>query len=586
MNISSQIADKVSTVIERMKASGDLPAELDLKGIEIQESRGVNRGEFFSNAAMILAKRINTTPRDLAHNIANKLTLDKFIAQVDVAGPGFINITVADSVWCDLIATILKDSKNYGRSRMGEGKRLHVEYVSANPTGPMHVGHCRGAVFGDTLCNLLSFVGYAVSREYYVNDAGAQIGKLGDTVFIRYLEALGDNIGEIPEGLYPGDYTKSIGQALVGLYGDRLRHVDKADALSIVRQFAVKFLLEEIHNDLACLNVHHDVFFSERSLTENGRDQVAEVIEKLHQLDLIYQGELPRPLGHDYEVWEEREQTLFRSSHFGDDIDRALMKSNGEYTYFAYDAAYHLNKLERNFDQYISVLGADHIGYISRIKSVMSALSEANVMFNVLITQLVRVMRNGELVRMSKRSGTFVALRDMVDEVGCDPIRFMMLMRKHDTTLDFDLKKIVERSKDNPVFYVQYAHARASSILRRAKVVFPLISTCCCDLYDANLLLLNNSGERVLTRELAKFPRVVESAARYHEPHRIAFYLYELASAFHQQHARGNDLPELRFIQPDNPTLTVARLALVAATQLVIACGLKILGVSAPVEMQ
>ena len=586
MNIFSQVADKVLAVLKDLKASGDLPADLDLKGIEIQEPRDPSHGDLASNAAMTLAKRAGYKPRDLAEKIASQLAKDDAVAKIDVAGPGFINLTLTDAAWQSVVAAILAEKEIYGRVNLGGGKRVQVEYVSANPTGPMHVGHCRGAVFGDTLCNLLSFAGYDVSREYYVNDAGAQVEKLGQTALLRYLEALGDDIGEIPEGLYPGEYMKPIGQDLAETYGNDLRGMDRTEALQIARQTAIDTLLREIRDDLAALNIHHDVFFSEQSLTADGRDQVAEAIAELRNADLIYQGELPKPLGHDDEDWEEREQTLFKSTEFGDDMDRALLKSDGGYTYFAHDAAYHHNKLKRGFDEYLNVLGADHIGYIARIKAVVRALAKSDKVFETPVTQLVRVMRDGEPVRMSKRAGTFVALRDVVDEVGCDPVRFMMLMRKHDTALDFDLAKAVEQSKDNPVFYVQYAHARAASIFRKAKEAFSHLTPDCEDVRHADLNLLSDPSERNLMRELAKFPRIVDGAARDREPHRIPFYLYDLASAFHQQHARGNDLPQLRFIQIHDVRLTSARLALVAATQQVIASGLEILGVSAPAEMQ
>ncbi|MEO0809156.1 MAG: arginine--tRNA ligase [Pseudomonadota bacterium] len=586
MNIFTEVGDKVISALDCLKVSGDLPGELEFTGIEIQEPRDPSHGDLASNAAMALAKRAGLKPRDLAEKIAVLLRKDEAIAKVDVAGPGFINITLCDAAWQSIIAVIVEQKETYGRALQDAQKRIQVEYVSANPTGPMHIGHCRGAVFGDTLSNLLSFVGHDVSREYYVNDAGAQVEKLGRTAYLRYLEALGDDIGEIPEGLYPGAYMKPIGQTLAERYGNKLREMDESKALTVARQTAIDMLLDEIRDDLDALNVKHDVFFSEQSLTTDSRDQVAEAIAKLREAGLIYEGQLPKPLGHDDEEWEERQQTLFKSTEFGDDIDRALMKSDGSYTYFANDVAYHNNKLERSFDEYLNVLGADHIGYIARLKAVMSALSSGDAKFETLITQLVKVMRDGQPVRMSKRAGTFVVLRDVVDEVGRDPVRFMMMMRKHDSPIDFDLAKVTEQSKDNPVFYVQYAHARTASIFRKAAEVFPHLKVGCEAIQKADLTQLNDSGERTLIRELSKFPRVIEGAARDREPHRIPFYLYDLASAFHQQHARGNDLPQLRFIQATDIRLTSARLALVCATQQVIASGLGILGVSAPLEMQ
>ncbi len=586
MNIFTQVGDKVTAVLAAMQADGELPSELDFKGIEIQEPRDAAHGDLASNAAMALAKRAGRKPRDLAHEIVARLGCDEDLARVEVAGPGFINMTLADAVWQRLLARVLELGADYGRADLGDGRRVHVEYVSANPTGPMHIGHCRGAVFGDTLSNLLAFAGYDVTREYYVNDAGAQVDKLGRSALLRYREVLGEEVGEIPEGLYPGEYMKPIGKALAEKFGSRLRDMDTADAIILARAAAVAALLDEIKGDLAALNVRHDVFFSELSLTAGGRDQVAAAIADLRARGLIYEGRLPKPLGHDDDDWEDREQTLFRSTEFGDDVDRALMKSDGSYTYFANDVAYHRNKLERGFDEYLNVLGADHVGYIPRLKAIVSALSDGAAKFETPVTQLVRVLRDGQPVRMSKRAGTFVALRDVVEEVGCDPVRFMMMMRKHDSALDFDLARVVEQSKDNPVFYVQYAHARAQSVLRTARAAFPELTLQAVRTAGADLSRLEDPGERVLMRELARFARVVEGAARDREPHRLPFYLYDLASAFHHQWARGNDSPHLRFSQPDDIALTTARLALVAATQQVIATGLAILGVYAPLEMR
>lgn len=586
MNIYAEAADKVRAALQALIAAGELPQDLALDGIEIQEPRDPGHGDLASNAAMALAKRAGRKPRDLAELIAQRLADDPDIAKLDVAGPGFLNITLADTVWHRLLGDVLTRGQDYGRATLGQGRRVQVEYVSANPTGPMHIGHCRGAVFGDTLSNLLAFAGYAVEREYYVNDAGAQVDKLGQSALLRYREALGDDIGEIPEGLYPGDYMKPIGEALAGQYGEALRSMDEAEATAIARDAAITTLLDEIKADLAALNVHHDVFFSERSLTADGRDQVAEAIDRLRAKNLIYEGRLPRPLGHDDDEWEDREQTLFRSTEFGDDVDRAMMKSDGSYTYFANDVAYHYNKLARGFDAYFNVLGADHVGYIPRLKAVVSALSDGAAAYDTPVTQLVKVLRDGQPVRMSKRAGTFVALRDVVDEVGSDPVRFMMMMRKHDSPLDFDLTRVVEQSKDNPVFYVQYAHARAESVFRTAQAAFPQLAKHAAEIIDADLTLLIDSGERALVREIARFPRIVESAARDREPHRVPFYLYDLASAFHHQWARGNDSPQLRFSQSDDVRLTCARLALVATTQQVIATGLSILGVHAPLEMR
>ncbi len=584
MNVFAEVEQRIRSVIQALQADGALPADLALRGIETQEARDPAHGDIASNAAMVLAKPAGMKPRVIADLIAERLKDVPEFAKIDVAGPGFLNITFAPEVWQRLIVSIIEQGGAFGRGIVGAGQRINVEYVSANPTGPMHVGHCRGAVFGDALCNVLAFAGYDVTREYYINDAGAQVDKLGRSTYLRYREALGDDIGEIPEGLYPGDYLKPIGAKLAEEYGMSLVNMPEERWLPITRGAAIAELLGQIKEDLAALNVHHDVFFSERSLTNDGRDQVKEAIDLLRAKDLIFEGRLERPKGHDDEEWEDREQTLFRSTAFGDDVDRALMKSDGSYTYFANDVAYHNNKLERGFDAYLNVLGADHVGYIPRLKAAVSALSDGKANFATPVCQLVKILRDGEPVRMSKRAGTFVALRDVVDEVGSDPVRFMMLMRKNDSALDFDLAKVVEQSKDNPVFYVQYAHARAASIFRNAQETFPSLDL--SNLKSADLSLLSDLGEIDLIKRLARFPRVVESAARDREPHRLPFYLFDLASAFHQQYARGNESPHLRFIQPADAGASAARLALVAATQQVVASGLSILGVQAPKEMR
>ncbi|MAI47059.1 MAG: arginine--tRNA ligase [Hyphomicrobiaceae bacterium TMED74] len=586
MNIFALAGEAVRQALLALQQEGRLAQDIELSGLDIQEPRDPSHGDLASNAAMVLAKRAKAKPRDLAQLIADKLLDQTDFTKADVAGPGFINLTLSGDVWCRLISTVLANKTTYGQSELGKGKSAQVEYVSANPTGPMHIGHCRGAVFGDTLANLLAFAGYDVSREYYMNDAGAQVDKLGQSALLRYREALGETIGEIPEGLYPGEYMKAIGQVLVERYGNSLLDMPTDEALDIARSSAIEALLSEIKNDLAALNVQHDVFFSERSLSTAERDQVAEAIELLRKKSLIYEGRLPKPLGHEDDEWEDREQTLFRSADFGDDMDRALKKSDGSYTYFANDVAYHLNKIERGFSLYFNVLGADHVGYIPRLKAVVEALSDNSANFETPVTQLVKVLRDGQPVRMSKRAGTFVALRDVVDEVGSDPVRFMMMMRKHDSPLDFDLAKVVEQSKDNAVFYVQYAHARAESVFRVAAETFPELTKNSDSVRNADLTLLYDVGERALIREIARFPRVVESAAREREPHRVPFYLYDLASAFHHQWARGNDLPQLRFSQIDNVKVTASRLALVLATQKVISSGLHILGVQAPLEMR
>jgi arginyl-tRNA synthetase len=585
MNVFAHVDGLIRSALQALQDEGAVPKELALNGLDTQEPRDPAHGDLASNAAMALAKAAGQRPRDLALLLADKLRTHPDIAKVEVAGPGFLNLTLVPDYWHRLVRTILADA-SYGRSALGKGQRLNVEYVSANPTGPMHVGHCRGAVFGDALSNLLAFAGYEVTREYYINDAGAQVDKLGQATLLRAREALGDDIGAIPEGLYPGDYLKPIGAALAEKYGRELFQRPEAEQVAIARDWAIATLLAEIKDDLAQLNVRHDVYFSERSLTSGPRDKIAAAIDVLRGKGLIYEGRLPRPKGHDDDEWEDREQTLFRSTDFGDDIDRALKKSDGSYTYFAGDVGYHLDKVERKFDQYFNVLGADHVGYIPRLKAIVSALSGGAARYDTPVCQLVKVLRNGVPIRMSKRAGTFVALRDVVDEVGRDPVRFMMLTRKNDSPLDFDLAKVVEQSKDNPVFYVQYAHARAASVFRNAAEAFPQLNREAVSAPGIDLSRLTDPGELDLIKRLARFPRLIEGAARDREPHRLTFYLFDLASAFHQQWTRGNESPHLRFIQLGDGGVTGARLALVAATQRVLSLGLDVLGVRAPDEMR
>ena len=585
MNVFTRVEARVAAALEALKGEGALPADLAIAGVEVETPRDPAHGDLATNAALVLAKTARMKPRDIAELLKAKLERDPDIAQVAVAGPGFLNITLKPAFWQELVRTILNERERYGRSSLGEGKTVNVEYVSANPTGPMHVGHCRGAVFGDALCNLLQFAGYKVTREYYVNDAGGQVDVLARSAFLRYREALGDAIGEIPAGLYPGDYLKPIGAALAKKYGRDLLQKPEEDWLPIVRSAAVKPLMKEIKKDLAALNIEIDLFFSEASLTGK-KDKIKAAIVALRERGLIYEGRLAPPKGHDDEEWEDREQTLFRSTAFGDDVDRALMKSDGSYTYFAGDVAYHYDKLQRGFDRYRNVFGADHIGYISRIKAAVAALSDGKTDFAILVCQLVKVLRAGEPVRMSKREGTFITLREVVDEVGRDPVRFMMVMRKNDAPLDFDLAKVLEQSKDNPVFYVQYAHARAASVFRNAQEAFPGLDRDSAEVRNADLSLLTDAGELDLMRRLALYPRLIVGAAQAEEPHRLAFFLYELASTLHAQWTRGNDSPYLRFIQSKDRVVTAARLALIAATQEVLSSGLSILGVEAPDSMR
>jgi arginyl-tRNA synthetase len=586
MNVYALVQSRIVAALQALQRDGDLPHGLDFAGAEVAPPRDAAHGDLASNAALVLAKPARMKPSEIAGKLAAKLRAEPDIAKADVAGPGFINLTFLPRFWQSLVAHILKEDAAYGRTDIGGGERINIEYVSANPTGPMHVGHCRGAVFGDALANLLAFVGYEVTREYYVNDAGAQVDVLARSAYLRYREALGESIGEIPAGLYPGDYLKPVGQSLAATHGGSLLGMAEDRWLPLVREETMAAMLASIKDDLAALNIRHDVFFSERSLTQGGQDEVRATIEELRTKGLIFEGRLPKPKGHDDEEWEDREQTLFRATAFGDDVDRALQKSDGSYTYFAADMAYHHNKLARGFKHLINVFGADHVGYISRMRAAVKALSDGKADLDIKVCQLVKLFRNGEPVRMSKRAGTFVTLRDVVDEVGRDPVRFMMLYRKNDAPLDFDLAKVLEQSKDNPVFYVQYAHTRAKSVFRNVEQSFPHLARFSPATAAADLSRLEDAGEIDLIKKLAAFPVVVEGAARGHEPHRLAFYLYDLASAFHAQWTKGNEKPHLRFIQPDDGTLTSARLALIGATQRVLATGLGLLGVHAPDEMR
>jgi arginyl-tRNA synthetase len=586
MNVFAEIEGRIRKALEALKAEGKLPVDLPLDNVQTpEEPRDPKHGDMATNAALALAKAARMKPRDIADLLSARLATDPDVTKAEVAGPGFINLTFAPSFWHGVVRAILASGGDFGRSTLGRGERVDIEYVSANPTGPMHIGHCRGAVFGDALASLLQHAGYEVTREYYINDAGAQVDKLGQSAFLRYREALGETIGEIPAGLYPGDYLKPIGAALAKKFGGALKDTPEAERIAICRQAAIEANLAEIKDDLGQLGVRHDVFFSEASLTQ-GRDRIGEAIAKLKAKDLIIQGLLPRPKGHDEDEWEEREQTLFLSTAFGDDMDRALQKSDGTYTYFAGDVGYHHDKLERGFDHYVNVLGADHVGYIPRLKAVVTALSDGKADYATPVCQLVKVLRDGAPVTMSKRAGTFVALRDVVDEVGKDAVRFMMLTRKNDSPIDFDLKKVLEQSKDNPVFYVQYAHARCASALKRAQAEVPGLDMAAASTGTGDLGRLDDPGEIELIRHLAKMPRLVEAAAREREPHRVTYYLYDLASIFHQQWNRGNDLPHLRFIQPDDAALSLARATLVAATKQVISSGLAVLGVNAPEELR
>jgi arginyl-tRNA synthetase len=589
-HLFADVLARVHAVCAVLAREGGWPANIDLARVVVEPPRDPAHGDMATNAAMVLAKDARTKPRDLAELIAARLRADDLIASVDVAGPGFINLTLKASAWSDALRTVLREGASYGRSAIGAAEKVNVEYVSANPTGPMHVGHCRGAVFGDALASLLAFAGFDVTREYYINDAGAQVDVLARSAFLRYREALGEDIGAIPEGLYPGDYLVPVGQALAAEYGDRLLAMSEGSWLPQVRAKAIAMMMEEIKGDLASLNIKHDVFFSERSLLETGNNQVTETIDYLRSKGDVYEGRLPPPKGGPIEDYEDRVQTLFRATKYGDDVDRPLMKSDGSYTYFASDIAYHKNKFDRGFRNLVDVWGSDHGGYIKRMQAAIKAVTSGQATLDVKIVQLVKLLRNGEPVKMSKRSGDFVTLREVVDEVGSDAVRFMMLFRKNDAVLDFDLAKVIEQSRDNAVFYVQYGHARGHSVFRNAREVVPDLPEDAAArpafLGDAALARLTDPAELSLLRLLALYPRMIEAAAVAHEPHRIAFYLYDLASEFHGLWTRGRDLPYLRFIINNDAEITKARLALVQGVVSVLASGLAVLGVHAPDEMR
>jgi arginyl-tRNA synthetase len=585
MDVFAGFHGRVLAAVQQLKHDGVVPHDASIEGITLEPPKDACHGDLATNAAMVLAKAAGKPPRALAERIAPLITADRHVEKVEIAGPGFINLTLAPAFWPSVLRMVLEQGASYGQSTIGKGEAVNVEYVSANPTGPMHVGHCRGAVFGDALANLLAFTGFAVTREYYVNDAGVQVDALARSAYLRYREALGEDIGAIPEGLYPGDYLKPVGQKLADQHGSELLSLPEEAWLPIVRAAALQAMFAMIEDDLASLGIRHDVIFSERSLTQGPRDEVAETINDLKARGLIYKGRLPPPKGKVDEDWEDREQLLFRSTQFGDDMDRPLVKSDGSYAYFAADIAYHRDKFRRGFKTMIDVLGADHSGHVKRMKAAVAALTGGEGHLDIKICQLVRLFRAGEPVKMSKRAGTFVTLREVVDEVGAGPVRFMMLYRKNDAPLDFDFVKVTEQSRDNPVFYVQYAHARASSVLRNVRETFPDLGPEEGSLAESDLGRLSDEAEVAVIRRIAQFPRLVEAAAMAHEPHRIGFYLYDLAGDFHGLWNRGKDLPQLRFIYESDRELTRARVALVAATKRVLASGLGILGVEALHEL-
>ncbi|ALA19234.1 MULTISPECIES: arginine--tRNA ligase [Chelatococcus] len=586
MNIFDAYQRRLAGAIERLVAAGKLPEGLDLSRVVVEPPRDPAHGDLATNAAMVLAKPAGTNPRALAALVAEELQREEGVTAVEIAGPGFINLRLAPAVYQDVLRAVAGLGTDFGRGAARTGKPVNVEYVSANPTGPMHVGHGRGAVFGDALAGLLAFAGHEVTREYYINDAGAQIEVLARSAFLRYREALGEDIGAIPEGLYPGDYLKPVGEALKERHGASLVDMDEAAWLPIVRDAAIDAMMAMIRDDLAALGVVHDVFFSERTLHGKNGGAIAETIASLEGRGYVYRGRVPPPKGQLPEDWEDREQLLFRATDVGDDIDRPLMKSDGSYTYFAADVAYMRDKYERGFRELIYVLGADHGGYVKRLQAVGRAIGGEELAVVALLCQLVKLLRAGEPVKMSKRAGDFVTLREVIDEVGRDAVRFMMLFRKNDAPLDFDLAKVVEQSKDNPVFYVQYAHARCASVFRQGAEAFPGLDASGAALSRADLAILDDAAEIDLVRQIAQYPRVIESAAASHEPHRVAFYLHDLASAFHSLWNRGKESPQLRFVNQTDRKSTLARLALVHAVRSILASGLAVLGVAAPEEMR
>ncbi len=581
MNLFSDIRVLVIDSLTAMVAEGALLAGLDMSAVAVEPPRDLAHGDMATNAAMVLAKPAGQTPRAIAEALAAKLVLDPRLTGVDVAGPGFLNLRLAPAVWQGVVQTALVAGRDFGRSTMGQGLKVNVEFVSANPTGPMHVGHVRGAVFGDALASLLDYSGHAVTREYYINDGGGQVDVLARSAYERYREANGLS-PEIAEGLYPGDYLIPVGEALKAKYGSSLLDKPETEWLAPIREFATAAMLQMIREDLALLGVKMDVYSSEKALYGTGKIEAA--IATLRGLGLIYEGTLEAPKGKLPEDWEERVQTLFRSTAHGDDVDRPVQKSDGAWTYFAPDIAYHYDKVLRGFDQLIDVLGADHGGYVKRMKAVVSALTSGRVPLEVKLIQLVKLWKNGAPFKMSKRAGTFVTLRDVVEQAGADVTRFVMLTRKNDATLDFDFDKVLEQSKDNPVFYVQYAHARICSVIRRAGDAG--IATDDATLAAADLTKLSHDAELGLARKLAEWPRLVEIAARGQEPHRIAFYLYELASDLHALWNRGNDDTSLRFVQEGDAATTQAKIALARAAGVVISAGLAILGVTPAQEMR
>ncbi|MCJ8508755.1 arginine--tRNA ligase [Rhizobium lemnae] len=585
MNLFADFEVRIKEALESIDLIREKRESVDFNRLTVEPPRDPSHGDVATNAAMVLAKPLGTNPRALADVIAKRLQQDADVVDVTVAGPGFINIRLSSAYWQRLLASIIRDGEGYGRSAVGAGRKVNVEFVSANPTGPMHVGHCRGAVVGDALANLMAFAGYEVTKEYYINDAGSQIDVLARSAFLRYREALGETVGEIPPGLYPGDYLVPVGQVLAKEFGTKLHNMPQEEWMPIVKDRAIDAMMAMIRADLDALNVHHDIFYSERGLHADGAARIRQAINDLTFKGHVYRGTLPPPKGQLPEDWEDREQTLFRSTDVGDDIDRPLIKSDGSYTYFAADVAYFKDKFDRGYNEMIYVLGADHGGYVKRLEALARAVSGGSAKLTVLLCQLVKLFRDGEPVKMSKRSGDFVTLREVVDEVGRDPVRFMMLYRKNSEPLDFDFAKVTEQSKDNPVFYVQYAHARCMSVFRQAREAFPDLDAESLDLAAA-VSGVSDPAEMQLIAKLAEFPRIIDAAALAQEPHRLAFYLYDLASSFHAHWNKGKDNPDLRFVKDNDRESSIARLGLVRAVASVLKSGLAITGTAAPDEMR
>jgi len=581
MNVFGEIRNLVIASLEKMQVSGDLPDGLSFDLVTVEPPKNPDHGDMATNAAMVLSSPSMKKPLDIAKKLLMYLKESPLISGVDIAGPGFLNINLEPDVWGMVLRTILKDPKAYGRSNIGDAKTVNVEYVSANPTGPLHIGHTRGAVFGDALASLLDFVGFDVTREYYINDGGAQVDVLARSVFLRYLEAHGQKVA-FEDGTYPGDYLIEVGQALKAKFGDFFVEKEEQVWLADVRQFSIVAMMKLIKTDLSALGIKMDIYFSEKSLY--GTSRIEEAITNLRDKGLIYEGTLEAPKGKSDIDWEPRKQTLFKSTKYGDDVDRPIQKSDGNWTYFAPDVAYHFDKVARGYNHLIDVFGADHSGYVKRMKAAVTALSSGQTSLDIKLIQLVRLFKNGEPFKMSKRAGTFVTLRELVEQVGADATRFVMLTRKNDASLDFDFDKVLEQTKENPVFYVQYAHARICSVMRRATDIG--LSVDDNTLAGSDLNSLGDSSELSLAAKVAEFPRLVEIAARSNEPHRIAFYLYELASDFHSLWNKGNDQPKLRFLQEEDPATSRSKIALIRCTAVVISTGLGILGVTPAQEMR